>query len=362
MIVTELDGLDSSYKLATRVDVLVDGVVERTIDETVEGQVSFDGNAASRGRVDLTIVDDGRGDLIPTQAGDLLSPYGNEVAVYRGRYVGSEPHLYPLGIYRIDRSTADGEQVRISGTDRSARIIDAAFEDPYNVTSGTNVTTAISNVITPAYPDVTTDFVSVTVPLPALIADEGDDRWAFAQGLAKAIGCELFFDDAGTLVLRPIVTSISGNPDAEFNEGDVLLGAERDWDRSPVYNRVIATGENTTETTIPRGVATDENALSPTYYHGDFGHKPYRWSNPYITSSTQASTAAASILAQKLGAPDIISFEALVDPARRPGDVVRVTRERLGALEDHCLDRVDIPLGHNGTMSGNTRATQEIES
>lgn len=351
--------LTESHRIATQVEVLVDGQVEQTLDTVTDGNVSFDSGAASRGRCDLTVVTEPGSELIPTDPSSPLNVYGTELQISRG-IDGSQ--LTSLGIYRIDRATADGETVRVSGLDRSAWVIDAAFEDPYNVAAGSDCLTIIEEVVRGGYPQLVTDFVTVSIPLPALIAEEGDDRWAFAQGLATAIGCILYFGDEGELVLRPTPTSITGNPIATIAEGEggVLLGLERDWDRSPVHNRIIVTAENTTEDTVTRGVATDDNPASPTYYHGGFGKKPMRWSNPYVITADQCNTAAQSILAEKIGAPDVLSFEALVDPARRPWDVVQVERERLGVAENHVLDSVSLPLTASGTMSAATRATQVI--
>lgn len=368
-IVSELpDGaISQTHTLATLVEVLVDGLVVDVLTDVTNGEVTLDAGAASRGRLTLDVV--GTDDLIPTAFTDSLAPNGTELRVSRGIEFADRTELVRLGIYRIDRTstTSDASEVHIEALDRSGRYIDAAFEEAGQVASGTSPTGAIFQVLLPVEPNLspnnnTARFASTEVLLPALAFEEGQDRWAFCQGIATAIGCELYHDRNGVLVLRPI--PVGADPVATIAEGEggVLLGAERDWDRSPVYNRIIVTGENTSNpTTPPRGVATDDDPRSPTYYFGRFGQKPYFWSSSYISTDVQAADAASGILARTTGEPDVISFGAIVDPAREPGDVIELTRERLGLVhEAHVLDTVSIPLSSDGEMSGTTRATSVL--
>jgi hypothetical protein len=330
------------------------GYVELEIDD---GSVTLDRTAASRGRVDLTIT--GKPELVPDLPDDLLMPYGNEVLVQRG----FEDELVSLGIFRLEdleiEDAASGIGLTTSADDRSKLIIDAAFEDTYQVAAGTNIGTAIAQVIFDAYPGVVMDFATTEMLTPALTAEAGDDRWDFAQGLAEAAGMVLYFDGAGVLVLRP--APVIGSPVFSIAEGEggVLLGARRSIARGDAPNRVIVTGENVTETgPIPRGVATDDDPLSPTYYHGRYGHVPFFYSSEKITDDAQAAHVAEVILAQKRGITEQVTFDSLVNPALEPGDAVQITRERTGINQVHMIDTITIPLSPSGTMSGTTRAVR----
>ena len=55
-----------------------------------------------------------------------------------------------------------------------------------------------------------------------------------------------------------------------------------------------------------------------------------------------------------IGAPDMISFGSVVDPAQRPGDIITIERPLSipAGTEKHILDQVTIPLGAEGEMSG----------
>lgn len=366
-------GVGESYTLALLIEVLDPN--ERVIyelDTVLDGSVTLDSTAASRGRLELTLaVDDDA--LVPTSSSSLLAPFGNEIRVSRGVRIDDRTQLSQLGIFGIDRCSVQdsGEdiQISLSGLDRSWHFIDSPFELPHSFASGLTVNALLLDVLTAAdawaASHLVTAFAATTPLLPALFVEEGESRWDFAQGLATAIGGELYFNDQGVLVLEP--TARAGPVAATFAEGEggLLLGINRDWDRANVYNRVIVTGETTSDTedaVPPRGVATDDDPASPTYYGGPFGKKPYWYANDKITTDAQARTAAEAMLARALGAPDNIGFGSVVDPARRPGDLVRITRERLGVNENHLIDGLTIPLTVEGEMSGRTRVAQELFS
>lgn len=358
-----LQAIQETHQLATLVEILRDGQTVATLPVT-GGAVTLDQAAATRGRVDVTAVDDGTSGLVPTSPDDDLAPYGNEVRAHRGiTYPDGTVELVSLGVFRIDTldvaDNGDQLEIRLTGLDRSARVIDARYEEAGQIDSGTSVTTAIAAQIAAAgiTDDLTSDTVSYTTPLTILEA--GGDRWQTIQSLATAAGMTVYFDGDGLPVAR-IVATPADNPVATLAEGagGVLLQAGRNWNRQSAYNRVIATGEKTGDTAPARGVATDDNPLSPTYYYGRFGRVPRFYSSPLLTTDAQAESAAAAILARELGTTQQISFGALVNPALEPGDVVQITRERTGINEAHVIDQLTIPLSADQPMSGRTRAVQ----
>lgn len=362
---------------AVKVEVLQGGAPIAELETVYGGSVDFDSRAASRARLEsLTLVDDGTMGLIPTQADSLLAPTsGHELRVSRGVTWGDSVYLAQLGIFVIERTSVsdsgDGYAISVSGQDRSQRYVDAAFEAPYQVAGGTLARDAILTILGDASPDFEYIFVDTSVPLPFLGAEEGEDRWAFCQGIAAAMGCELFFNSDGVLVLQPIPAP-NTSPAATYAEGEggVLLSVNREWDRGEVYNRVIVTGESTQiEGTPPRGVATDNDPTSPTYYGDPFGRKPYFWSNQFIVPTTgdptgnlAATTAAEGLLARILGMPAAIDFQAIVDPDRRPGQTILIDREPTAPSELHVIDRVSIPLDFESPMSAVTRVAQILIS
>lgn len=352
-----------SHRLAVLVEVLQAGAPTGETLTTVDaGSVTLDAKAQARGRVDLTVVDDGSLGLVPTVPADPLAPYGRELRVSRGiRFPDDTTELVSLGVFRIDDTSiddsADGLAIQISGLDRSARITDARFEEPYQIAAGTNLATAILALIQAAYPTVVYDFTPTAVTTPAVIAQEGDDRWALAQQLAAAAGLRLYFDGDGTLILEPEAT---GDPVISLAEGasGVLLRAARRWTRQGAFNAVIATGQNTGQGAPVRGVARDLNPLSPTYYFGPFGKVPRFFQSQFMTTTQQCEDAATAMLARELGTTQTVSFGSLVLPQLEPGDVATITRARAGVDEDYVIDQLTIPLVHASPITGAARARQ----
>lgn len=363
-----LDEVKTSHQIATLIEVInPDGDVLSEVTATVNGTVTLDATAASRGRLDVEFVDDGTLGLVPTSSASLLAPYGNELRVSRGvAYPGGSDELATIGVYRIDnvttQDTGSAMVVRVSGMDRSARLIDARFEEPYQIAAGTNYATAIQATLQLAIPNLPVNFTTTPLTTPQLIANEGDDRWAFCQSMAASCGMVLYFDGDGTAVLRP--AAILGDDQAVFDlvegEAGVLIEAGREWTRQGAFNRVIATGENTGVAVPVRGVATDLNPLSPTYYYGPFGPVPRFFSSQMIATAEQAADAAEAMLNRELGTTQRVNLGAVVNPALEPDDVVRIRRERLGIDEDHILDQVTIPLSAEGSWTARTRSTQVI--
>lgn len=355
-----------SHQIVVRVEVLRDGVVQdlpdgsSTLPTIIGGGVTLDATAASRGRLDLSLVDDPALVLAPTTPTSLLNVYGNELRVSRGLVLPDGTVETPtIGVFRIDECDIEdgpaGRTVHITGLDRSAGVIDARFEEPFQVDQGTNVEDAILTVLLPVMPALQWIFPGATSTTPLLVAAEGDDRWAFAQSLAKGCGYDLWFDGDGRLVLAP---QPSGAAVASFVEGEggVLITAGRSWARAGAFNRCVVTGENTGETAPARGVATDTNPLSPTLYGGPFGHVPFFFVSQFITTDAQAADAAMALLRSQLGTTQQVDFGVVVDPSLEPNDIVQITRLAAGINETHIISSLTIPLTVDQPMTGVTRA------
>lgn len=360
--------VSESHRVVSRLTLLDNGEETDFTTSTVDGVVNLDQGAAIRGRCDVVFVDDGDLGIVPTDATDVLAPYGNEIRIERGlRYPDGEEEYVSLGIFRIDESTAedsgDGATVRVSGLDRFSRIIDGRFEEAYAVASGTLHTTAILGAVQAIWPDVPYHFASSSLTTGALMAAAGEDRGAFIQTDATSMGMELYFDGDGVLILRPVPTAIESQRVAEIVDGEngVLTSASRRWTRQGTYNRVVALGETTEEGVAPvKGVATDDNPLSPTYYYGPFGRVPAFYVSEFITTTAQAQDAAAGQLAKQLGTARQTSFGSIVNPALEPGDVVRIRDEALDLDEDHVIDSLTIPLSEDQLATGSTRIVQVL--
>lgn len=325
--------------------------------EVQGGTVKVERNSAVRRDArNLTIVDPA-GDYVPASGGDLLHPATrNELKLYRGFHLDGTVELVPLGVFGIQRPTADEtrRKIGLTGYDRARRVQRAKLTDTYVITAGTNYADAIRNLIASRVSGLTYEFMVTTRTTPLLVFEAGDDPWEKAQKMADSLGAQLYFDAEGRCVLEP-EPDVSGLPVWTFGADDAtVLSADKDLDDEQTYNGAIVTGETTSAATPVRAEAWDDNPDSPTY-RGTFGEVPTFLTSQYITTQTQAQDAADALLARKLGVVENVGFDALVNPALDVGDVIGVERAWLRIDDVYLLDRLTVPLDHRAGMSAATR-------
>lgn len=346
-----------------------------------DGKVVLDSRAEVRGRVEgLTIPG---AQWVPSDPADPLAPFGNEIRVWRGMqygpgdvgeitgsgslvFVDSEGNLnelVSLGIFGIEEAESSEGVTMLNCLDRSQRLIDASFTEDYTIAGGTDFLTGLRNTLIAGYPQIVFDFIERELLTPTLIASEGDNRWSeFCLYMAEAIGCELYFNGDGIAKLAPIPDPASTAPVARIEEGEggMLLSASKKMSREGAYNRFTYIGENPDNEVPPRGVATDEDPASPTYWGGPFGQKPAPPEHSaFISTDAQAADAAAGRLARERGVLTTVDFGAIPNPALEPSDVVGVRRSISGIDEAHAIDMLEYPL--NGEeMTGATRGLRVV--
>jgi hypothetical protein len=176
---------------------------------------------------------------------DTLDVIGVELRPYRGiRYPSGDTELVPLGIFSLDaQSIAVGPDRRdqvSSAPDRWARVQRAQFEQPTPAIATAQIRAEISRLVTGAVSGITvTTTATSTVTAGPLVWDQ--DRAAAVTDLATSIGAEVFFDNAGNLVIEdaPLlgqtpVWTVDASPSG------VLLSGAAVRDRSRTYNVVVA--------------------------------------------------------------------------------------------------------------------------
>lgn len=359
------------HRSVVKCELLVDDVNTTEITDIVDGIVTLDSTAAIRGSCQVTLVDsDGR--LTPTEATDLLMPYGNEIKLSRGvkLRVSGDEEFVPLGIFLITRTTIsetpEGLVIQLDGYDRAKRFEYNRLTAPYKIASGTNVVTAIQELLESK--DANVEFASTTTnyTTPKVVLEEQTDVWSGALQLAQAIGYTVYFDNDGLCRIEP-VPDIDDSPVVwTYDTSQVtstLLGIEQTFDRELTYNHVIASGETSGTTAPVRGEAFDNDPESPTNIDGKLGDVPYFMVSPFIVTADQAEDAARRQLQKVIGGVEEMSFNAIVNPAHQPDDFVLVKHTRTYAdgedvaLVDavYALDAVTIPLAPAGVMSARTR-------
>lgn len=358
-----LDAVRQSHEVVTRADLFIDDNYLATI-YPIDGSVSVDARRAIRRTMSLTVVDED-GTLTPGQGArtGLLTPFGTEIRLYRGvRYPDGAEEVVPLGVFVVTdvsvEENSDGTRINVNGSDRAIRIERNKFLDPYQVSTGTAVETAVASILANRWADVETDFPATGFTTTQIVVDakgSGGDAWRTAREIADAAGYELAFDPDGVARMRTVPDPLEDEPVQTYEDGSdaVLTTISRKFDSARSPNGVVVSVEGSGVDVPIRAIAWDDNPNSVTYRFGPYGQVPFFYSNSLITTSTQAQQVALAFLRKFIGQAEAIEWNQIVNPAHDVLDVVRVRR---GSLDlSVVLDRLSVPLGASGIMAATAR-------
>jgi fibronectin type 3 domain-containing protein len=364
--------LRRSHKVVARVEVLdaagrVIASTDRSSDPrlaVVSGSVDVDRGAHIRRTCSVSLAGTDRR-VIPIKARDLFSVVsGHELRLSRGiEFADGQQQLWTLGVFGLSAAPTtdnpDALEVRLSGSDRSRRVIRNRFTAPYIVADGSNAVTAAQALIRDRLPGVQFRSANTAYTTPQLIFDEQSDPWQAAQDILSGAGMEVFFDIDGYCVIQAEPDPNDPTLRASFTYAEgaeaTILGLTRDTDNEQIYNGVIVTGESTTNSAPVRGEAWDDNPASPTYYLGTYGKVPLFYRSEFIKTTQQATAAAKARLRKVMGATELISFTGIVNAAHREGEIIRIERARSGVSGMFMLDGFGIPLRGTDGMTVKTR-------
>lgn len=322
----------------------------------IDGNVRADASSNVRTTVDLTTSGDG---AWPTHPTDLLAPYGNELFVERGiNYGNGTIEIVSFGYFRIDSTVQDdgpNGSIQLTASDRMAAIIDARLTSPIEFSAGTSVQTVFTRLVNEVYPlaQIQYDFVASGSTFASTHVAE-EDRYGFLNDVAQSRGKIMYWDYRGILqVVSPPDPSVPVYT-ITYGRGGTLVKLSRQLTRDGVYNAVVARGDTVEGATNPvSALAVDDNVNSPTYWNGKFGRVPRYYYSSFLTTASQALSAAQSILQQATGLPYSINLDAIPNPALEPYDPLQIV---MPDSEDiHVIDSITIPLTSANAMSGTTR-------
>lgn len=354
--------LTQGHKIAIKVELFRDGkLVTSFVSKTtlvISGEVGVQEDAERMARVSIVDPD---GLYIPASfQSDFW--YGREMRVYRGiDYLdGGSPEFVQLGVFRINEvrvtSGPRNRVMTIRGRDRSDKMRRARFTDVYEVAEGTNVATAIRNILTPAG-IVSFNFVPTTSTTTKRSYQRAADRWDAARSIAEAAGYFLYFDAQGVCVMtttpNPNTSPVSWKYDATDPTTHPILSAEKIGSDEQIYNRVIVTGES--DKNVVRAEAFDNDPNSETYVGGDFGDVPYFRVVAATTSQADAQRLADSGLAQARRGTEEVSLSVLPNPAMDVGDVIYVKEPFAKIDGNYVVSYFTIPFERGASMTINTK-------
>lgn len=337
------------------------------------GSVNVDRTAQYRRSMTCTLVDPD-GELTPSGAAGLLTPYGTELRPYRGvQYSDGTTEVVPLGAFRLSQNAVietaalnnpnggsyTGITMTLSAFDRSRKIARDKFTAPYPIAIGTNIIVAIQQILGRTFANLQYDAISSSVvTTSAQVFSVGDDPWVSATALAASIGCDLYFDAWGTVVIAPTpsIHDLS-SPDFTYIEGvqNTMTDLGATYTDDPGYNGVVVTGASVGNTTTAvQATAWDDHPASPTYYLGEYGKVPMFVNDPNISTAAQAQNAASAQLAALLGTSAQLTATASTNPSYEAGDTVAVVRSPMNVAGLYLLDAFTVPMG--GSIAGHAQS------
>lgn len=368
----------ASFKEAVRGDHIVIAKAEVWASDQklreiniAQGSVSVNTSSAVRRTCEVTLVT-GREtiNLVPDNDFDLLTPFGNELRLYRGvQYEDGTKEYVPLGVFVITQvsiqDTNEGVTIKLSGEDRSIRISRAKWTQPYQLPNG-SLEAALTDLLKDRYPDAELAFPTTNVSVNQVIlgSESSNDPWKDAVEIAELVGFDLFFDQNGVVQMKQFPTLDGSVVVALFIEGDgtTITSLDRTISTKETFNGVIYTIEGSEVPTPIRVEAWDEDTSSPTYRFGVFGEVPTFIESNLLATEPEAVKAAYSLLNTYIGKQEQITFNSLVDPSLDVQDVIYVKSN--GAKIDRLviLDSLDIPLNPESEMSANARTVRIVAS
>lgn len=270
--------------------------------------------------------------LWPANPTDVLSPLDAEMTVEQGiiRPDGVTEWI-SLGIFTVgevdDTVPVASNGLTVQLQDRSQKIHD----DQYGVATtlggaGTTFVNVIKQIITRTYPSA--QFSDQTggdaTACPAFQVQQ--DPWSEGvEVCATTMGWEVFCDQLGNWVIRPIPT-LASPPVwvAQTGPHGNLVTNARTQSRSSVYNIIIVTAAASNSAAPITVTVQDTNPNSPTNVNGPFGRKPFPYQAPLATSSAQCLVIGQTLLAMSEGASYTASIGIIANPALCSGDVMRL--------------------------------------
>ena len=333
------------------------------------GSVTANSSAAVRRTCNLELLTDRTAtSLVPDNDFDLLTPFGNEVRLYRGvQYYDGTQEYVPLGVFVIINveisDNNEGVRISLEGHDRSIRVSRNKWTEPYQMVSG-SLESSLSALLKDRYDEATFVFptTNVTINQVVLGLENDNDPWKDAVEIAELVGYDLFFDANGVIQLTQFPTLDGSVVVASFQEGagTTITSLDRTISTQETFNGVIYTIEGTNVAEPIRVDIWDEDSTSPTYRYGVFGEVPTFITTSILATEEEAIKAATSLLNTYVGSQETIAWQGIVDPSLDVNDVVYVKSN--GAKVDRLviLDSLEIPLEPGATMTAKARTVRVV--
>lgn len=334
------------------------------------GEITVDRTAEIRRALRGTCIDP-TGLLVPVSQASVLTPYGTLLKPYRGvKYTDGTIEVLPLGVFRLSKATVNdttggSPDIQLEAYDLSRTVQRDKFTSPYVIDTGTNLVDAIQSILERTFPDLNYDAISTTrVTTAPKLYDVGADPWSAASDLATSLGCELYFNVEGWIVIAPPVDiDALPSPDFTYIEGQqcTMTSLSRVFTDEPGFNGIVLTGESPgDELPAVRAVSWDEEPTSATYHLGPYGEVPQFITDQTIKTQDDAQATSDQLLRNLLGFSSGLTVTGIVNPSYEAGHVVQVERARSHVTGLYAVDAFNVPLRATDLQNLTLRAKRTL--
>jgi hypothetical protein len=368
------DAVTRPYTAYSRVDVLArDGTVLHSDLTYIDGNV----RATLNSRVTRTLSLSVDRSWFPLQtngsvdASGLLTPFGNRLRAYRGiAYGDGSVASFPAFYGRIESvQMARSGQVSVTASDLAADVVDAQFETPQSSIPANTISTEFRRLVRDALPDAVFGVSDLTGTKIAPLAWQNDRAQALDD--MSATVAMLWYPLAdGSFVQRltpwtnpgqVAQVALSDGTGAAAGTSNVIADWTITVSRTGVYNSVVFASERQDGTAPVFATARDTSPASPTYYLGNFGHKPLLIQNQAAMTQSQCLSAAQSALRAATAITQVWDPVSIVpDASLELGDLITMNAD--DAASTQTVVGFTLPLRETGDMPLSLRAYAPVNS
>jgi hypothetical protein len=320
----------------------------------VGGTLTLSGRNPHRRSLSFTVSLETDMSLLPKAPGDILTPFGNLLAI---AFNGPDGHRIPGGLFVIVSSTVTDSAgiltCQVMANDVTWLLSQRLFTAPYSVASSP-LSSVIEAIFAQQMPNLklTYDLAPASGTVEVMSFRQGANPWQACQTMASAAGLVVFENAQGYIQAiaqpdpqsQPVVWKLGTNGDQP------ILSVTRTFSRQGSPNDFYVTGPTLGTQRPPFGQSADTAGASPTAVSGAYGDCPSFTSNSQSFASGQCSAAARRLLLASIGQTDILQLEIHPNPALEVYDVVEVVDDELGLNAHYILDTVSMPLGWEQRM------------
>ncbi|WP_172121319.1 hypothetical protein [Actinomyces faecalis] len=331
------------------------------------GSVSWSASQQVQGSLSLTVPrvasageDADARDWRPVDLTSPLACAGQvlHVSVTVGSLVTGQSWAVPLGRFLVTEWEADDQTVKVSGRSLLHRLEEDRLTTPTAPRVGGTLATELRRLVG-THMGVIIDPALADRRCPSM--SWGESRIDAVYEIADAWPARLREGQDGILYVLPPAAGGQARVMSDGAEGTVI-GAPSAARRDGVYNRVVARGQDITDSGAPAFQAVADQTTGPLSVSGPYGVVTKFFSSPLITSQSVAEKTAASMLATSVRRQVTVPVTHVPDPTISLDETVELVTQATAGTElirrTGTVASVEVPLGWSETARTDVEVDQ----